>query len=453
MKKTIPFLLLASITTPVTAQISDYELRRLPASVANEFQNANGDTRLFIPTSINDQGHLSGMRLTLKQGADPNIENDFIEASYIYDLNNRQFIAQSIPGTSIVHIGTGHYISKRFHPNGNRWQTYRCNYSATINNEIVPPNNPACTLIDNDYLGNAAVTSSPATWRNLYKVSLMILKNAAQRVTTKDGDTLVADFTDDPQNAIKVNVYLKNGPTVTSDSIISSLKANGFPDMDSNTLESSYGSLNNLTSSSPSLFLSIPSGQQFRPTKIDLTTMQVTESLSQIDQSDPITNPIGISQSGSVYYAGGHCNSSDLCDNRFSLNTSSIEQFTTNNNLNIGAANQEIFLDENEKASFFKYCYIKDKINGDTTPCESDIYFFTQTESDFIVDDIPDVISQKFPEDVIQGIPYSAFSGNSTTENREITSFFTEGSPNGKYLTVVVPTTAKNQQAYVFIRN
>lgn len=453
MKRIIPFLLFASVTAPVAAQISDYELRRLPASVANEFQNSNGDTRLFIPTSINDQGHLSGMRLTLKQGANPDIENDFTESSYIYDLNNRAFIAQSIPGTSIVQIGTGYYISKRFHPNGNRWQTYKCNYSTTINNDIVPPNNPACNLIDNDYLGNAVATSSPATWRNLYKVSLMILKNAAQRVTTKGGDTFVADFTDDPQNVIKANIYLESGPIVTSDSIISSLKANGFPDMDFNTLESSYSHLSNPAASNPSLVLAIPSGQEFIPTKVDLTTMQVTESASQIDQSDPITNPIGISQNASVYYTGGYCNSSDLCDNRFSLNTSSIEQFTINNNLNIGAANQEIFLDENGIASFFKYCYINEKENGDTTPCASDIYFFTQTENDFIVEDIPNLISQKFPEDAIQGIPYSSFSGNSTTENREINSFFTEGSPNGKYLTVVVPTTAKNQQAYVFIRN
>lgn len=453
MKKIIPFLLFTSLVTPVAAEISDYDIRRLPASVANEFQNANGDTRLFIPTSINNQGHLSGMRLTLKQGANPEIENDFTEASYIYDLNNRNFIAQSIPGTSIVQIGEGYYISKRLHPSGNRWQTFRCGYSLEGNNEIIPNNNPACELIDNDYIGYTAVNLNPATWRNLYKISLILLKNAAPRVTTFNGDAFVADFTNDPENAVKANIYLKNGNSISSDSIISLLRDNGFPEMDTNTLENSFIALNNTESSNPSLILSIPQGNNFILAKIDLITMEFSEGSSPIANSDPLINIIGISQSGLIYYEGGLCNSEDLCENRNTLDTSSIESFKEANNLINASASSEIFVDSEGKASFFKYCFLNDQNSNASNPCESDIYFVSETNSDFLIESIPNAISSKFSENVIQSPPYGYFSGNITNENRDASSFFTEGSPNGKYLVVVVPTTAKEQQAYVFMRN
>lgn len=441
MKALFLLLSLAAFSTPVFAQLSDYNLRRLPGSVANEFQNGNGDTRMFIPTSINNQGHLSGIRLTrLDVSAAPE-DNLFQEASYIYDLNTQQYIAQYIPGTSIVHMGEEYYIAKRLHPSVNRWQTYKCNYSVSNAEELVPSQNSECSLIDNDYLVDAEYYSGPELWRSAYQFSLFAISSIDQNLYPQDGVSFIGDFTDDPSKPLKGNFHV--GPNIiSSDAVIDALTNNGFPAFDIYTLQESLLSLSKDSQGSQILNLLIADNDDYRFVNVDLSDFGVMKSALLASDDPKIQGIIGAAANGGFYYEGGRCVLSDLCANQNLIDTAALEALRDSNQLSSIHANWSIFIDPNNNASFFKFCYSGEQVPDATGNCSSQIYFVSQVDSSMVVDDVSATISDQFQENVMFGSPY--FEGDDP--------LFAEGSPNAKYLVVVVPTTAKRVQGYSFIK-
>src|SRR5690606_10289794 len=90
------------------AGLEHYKLFRVPAATGNEFTNAVGDTRQFVPTSINNNGLLAGTRLTWTPDGNGGVVQMKGQASYIYDLNTRSFVADYIKLMAITHIGDTH---------------------------------------------------------------------------------------------------------------------------------------------------------------------------------------------------------------------------------------------------------------------------------------------------------------------------------------------------------
>lgn len=198
------------------AGLDNYSLRRLPAALGNEFSNANGDTRQFIPTSISDSGLLAGTRLTWTPDGNGGIADLKGQASYIYDLNTRTYVADNIRLMAITHITNDNYVAKRLHPAGTRWQTYRCPISGlvqiTTSAGALVWDNPSCVLIDNDAL-DAGIPQTDFQGAFLY-VNGVYRPGEEWRGSNEQGSTIVANYPDDFDSELPQPVYYRANGTV-----------------------------------------------------------------------------------------------------------------------------------------------------------------------------------------------------------------------------------------------
>lgn len=185
---------------------SDYEISRLPNSTGKYFTDVNGNQRFIVPTFISDNGVLAGMRLTWKASDGGGADELVAQSGYLYDLNSGAYIAQNVGGFPITQVTNSDYISKRLHPNGQRWQTWRCPISSLTPRASNPAihDNPDCVLLDNDYLDqtpNNGEGSKDAYWASWFiGINIMYtyspIVNNRMAVNTL-GTTYVMDMTDD----------------------------------------------------------------------------------------------------------------------------------------------------------------------------------------------------------------------------------------------------------------
>lgn len=218
MKKlvTVAAFAMGAVAGIAEAGLDNYTLRRLPAALGNEFTNGNGDTRQFIPTSISNSGLLAGTRITWTPDGNGGIADLKGQASYIYDLNTRTYIADNIRLMAITHITDDSYIAKRLHPAGTRWQTYRCPISGLvqITNHVgaMVWDNPQCTLIDNDAL-DADIPETDFQGAFVY-VNGFYRPQEEWRASNEQGSTIVADYPSDFDTGVPQPVYYRANGTV-----------------------------------------------------------------------------------------------------------------------------------------------------------------------------------------------------------------------------------------------
>jgi hypothetical protein len=199
------------LSTTLFAEV-DYEIRRLPNSLGKQFVDANGNKSLIIPTFVSNNGIIGGMQLTwsfdqkYSDGATALVK----QSGYLYDLKTRTFIAQFIGGFPVTQVTDEHYISKRLHPNGQRWQTWRCPIDGIVPRSGNPSisDNPSCVLLDNDYLdqtpngGSGVIFDKDEYWAswfigiNVVYSNFVVLPNNTAAVNNL-GSTYVYDWADE----------------------------------------------------------------------------------------------------------------------------------------------------------------------------------------------------------------------------------------------------------------
>lgn len=226
--KIIAVVAMCLAASSVWAALDDYTLRRLPISLAKQFEDANGNLRVILPSFINDNGIMGGVRLTWERPLDgegnpgAGVTRLVNQSGYLYDLNTRSFIAQHIAGQIVTYVGADNYISKRLHPSARRWQTYRCPISGLVQRpDSTLYDNPACVLIDNDFLNQTPPQGTiEAYWASQYiTVNMLGVSGFGYGATNAAGSSVVWDLDDNypVYDEDQYNLYRANGQTFPVD--------------------------------------------------------------------------------------------------------------------------------------------------------------------------------------------------------------------------------------------
>ena len=383
------------MATSAHAGLENYKLFRLPASTGNEFTNAVGDTRQFVPTSINNSGLLAGTRLTWTPDGNGGVVQMKGQASYIYDLNTRSFVADYIKLMAITHIGDTHYIGKRLHPNGKRWQTYRCPISGLVQDASGNWENPSCVLINNDYLDQ---NFSSGDWAGLFLFVNNLFKPAGGELISSNelSSSIVMDFDDDMINNDGIGIYYRaDGSQITyTDSHAFLTQAFGKPTYESNlALQTSEGTsdifvatypVDNVTQTPAQVsFLTYPAG-------ISVPDVQHID----IDWIDSATGQLvevyGVNASGNVLTSAGVCRIDKIagtCADQTAIDYLSVASRIGNDAAKMGAAiaNDEIIV-------------AKSCTEANDPDCSGTIYFY-EIDDDLVVN-LSTAIATKFSENL-----------------------------------------------------
>lgn len=249
-------LLLVPAFSWAEPMLEGYELRRLPIALGRAMDDANGNRRLILPTAINDNGILAGLRVTWEPDevgdsgvyyAGQGVSRIVNQSGYLYDLKTRTFIAQHISQQLITWVGDEHYISKRLHPSSTRWQTYRCPLDGLVMREGSNIyDNPDCELIDNDYLFQDVPSGTPESyWASQFLAGTVISTAAGMNymASNRDSSTIIMDLDETASSAFlgaTLNLYRSNGQKIHESELANSDYAFPFP-LDGVWLRAGFG--------------------------------------------------------------------------------------------------------------------------------------------------------------------------------------------------------------------
>ncbi|KAF0809212.1 hypothetical protein A167_01973 [Alcanivorax sp. S71-1-4] len=212
-------------------ELPGYTLSRLPISLARQLLDTNGNPRLIVPSFVSDGGIMGGMRFTwqpkpLSAGGTVGLVS---ESGYLYDLNSKTYIAQQIANHVVSYVGDDQYIGKRLHPNGQYWQTLRCDIDGLVkraSSDIY--DNPSCTVIDNDFLDQTPAGGQALPneyWPAIY-ISSNIIGSAglSYTATNRHASSMVADLPDDSDGfGDSANLYHSDNSMQAFDAAFQSL--------------------------------------------------------------------------------------------------------------------------------------------------------------------------------------------------------------------------------------
>ena len=323
-----------AVTLPTCsfAALDDYVLRRLPASVGNEFVNPAGNVRQFVPTSVNDSGLLAGFRLTHVPESDGGSAGVVGELSYIYDLNSRSYVAKVINDISIVYMGGDSYIGKRLTRDGsNRWQTLRCPISGLVQNQNETWDNPGCQLIDNDLIDDFTVLENFGFRSELYQfANTTTLPTFIGNVATDQGSVFVADIPDQQDthpNGDEASFYFSDGTSykfVINDAPVSSLTDGAYRLVQSGSEVKLLSAKHDVSSQANPAF--------YRTYTVSSSGFELDAEtyVGTIDSSGYVSTPLAISVQGSVINTAGYCADFDSCSSP-SIGIDMWEEFSSIN--------------------------------------------------------------------------------------------------------------------------
>ena len=420
--KTASAAILLSAYGVAFSGIDDYELRRLPISVGNEFSNSVGDTRQFIPTSINNNGLMAGTRLTWRPDGNGDALSVTNQASYIYDLESRAYLASPIAGMAITFIGDTDYIGKKLHSNGLRWQTWRCPISGLVEDVARGVwTNPACVLIDNDYLDQDVAAGDWAgffVFGNFYRAANDLVKGSNSKASS-----LVMDLPDDfdgdeleTTNYYKSDGTVKNSVELSQDPMWESLGDAGSNGFSLFSFENGHDVFYVMGAPDSS----VTPGKVYRA-EVGVSDFNLSVTETEINWVDIGTGeyvaPLAVNESLDVFTTHGVCNLYDGCSTKQSF---AAEKFFPVNS----SSTNFIFDDEvvvSETCAF-------------GSACAPDLYFYDiETDSEF---SFSNKVFQKFSEDLdLTAITYAfpGFLAVAKAGSPGIMRF----SRNGKYIVVV----------------
>lgn len=314
-KKIVVASLMLGLPAMSLAGLDDYTLRRLPATLGNEFMNPAGNIRHFVPTSVNDAGLLAGFRLTFVPEGGGGTSGIVGEVSYIYDLNTRTYVAKTIRNISITYIGDQNYIGKRLTRNGsNRWQTLRCPLSGLIQNTDGTWSNNACDIIDNDLVDNYTPLDNFGFRSELYHTAnVTTLPFMSSNISTPEGSSFVVDIPDNNDNhpdGDEGTIYFSNGDSyhfVINEAPFDSIDDGAYRVFESGGNVSLYHAQNDEGNlSAPSSFSS------YTMSSNGFSLDQEYES-SLTDSTGYVATPLAISRDGKVVTTAGYCASFVNC--------------------------------------------------------------------------------------------------------------------------------------------
>lgn len=427
---------ISGLSTTANASL-DPDLYRLPASVANEFLDINGNIRQLIPTSINDGGLMAGMRLTWTADGD-RVSALVGQGSFLYDLNSRSFMAQHILNMAITYLGPDFYIGKRLHPNGIRWQTHRCPLSGLEADTNGQYTNPDCVLIDNDYL-NPAIASED--WAGAFIALNMYRAMTEHLGSNQIGSTLVTDFPDDfPLSTPATNYYRADGSVLnvantstylsgifgrtTGDGQLAMQTHAGTSDV----LYAIYQSTDGVAPGEVA-WASYPAGSN--------TPAVSRQSIDWIDNNGDQVSILGINEQRDVLTTAGLCNLDDGCISRqaISLTLPGLPTSTTPLGLYHFDQSKILFSDCTQMTGSPPNC-----LNG---PGYYDVVADTTIwVADEIFTKFAEVID---PEQYLYTMPNFAYSDNSPTQ------FVHLASRNKQYNLLVIRDSSGNINRYLMI--
>lgn len=424
------------LTANANATLSP-DLYRLPASVGNEFLDINGNIRQIIPTSINDDGLMSGMRLTWTPDGD-HVAALVGQGSFLYDLNSRSFIAQHILNMAITYVGPDFYIGKRLHPNGIRWQTHHCpldGLEADTNGQYT---NPDCVLIDNDYLNTAI---PPEDWAGAF-IALNMYRAMTEHLGSNQlGSTLVTDFPDDfPLSTPATNYYRADGSVINITNtatyltgIFGRTTGDGQLAMQthSGTSDVFYAIYQSVDGVAPGevAWASYPSGGS--------TPVVSRQNIDWIDSNGDQVSILGINEQRDVLTTAGLCNLDDNCASRqpISLTLPGLPTPTTPLGLHHFDQEKILFSDCTQLAGSPPDC-----ANG---PGYHDVVADSTT---WIADEVFTKFAETIdPEQYLYTMPNFAYSDNTPTR------FVHVASRNKQYNILVVRDSAGSINRYLLI--
>lgn len=306
-----------AVALPISsfAALEDYVLRRLPASIGNEFLNPAGNLRQFVPTSVNDSGLLSGFRLTHVPENDGGNAGVVGEVSYIYDLKSRSYLAKVVNDISIVFIGDDNYIGKRLTRDGsNRWQTLRCPISGLVQNQNDTWDNPGCQLIDNDLIDDFTVLENFGFRSELYQfANITTLPTFIGNVATGQGSVFVADIPDQQDthpNGDEASFYFSDGASykfVINNAPVNSLTDGAYRLVQSGSdVKLLSAKFDGSSQANPAVYRTyIVSSSGF---ELESETYAGTT-----DSTGYVATPLAVSVQGGVINTAGYCADFDSC--------------------------------------------------------------------------------------------------------------------------------------------
>jgi len=324
MKKIMVITAIWLSASSAWASLDDYTLLRLPASLAKQFEDVNANLRVIMPSYINDNGIMGGIRLTWERPLDEQGNPDkgvtrlVNQSGYLYDLNTRTFIAQHIAGQIVTYVSSDSYISKRLHPNTRRWQTYRCPISGLVQRpESALYDNPGCVLIDNDFLNQTPAEGTlEAYWASQYiTVNMLGASGFSYSATNSAGSSVVWDLDDNypAYEEDRYNLYRANGQTIPMDeTFYASAGIN---------LDQPYGTVTTfgLSDAKDTAWIGVRTDGSFPASvyKVQIQengSLQTTSTqLNQIVSDGAYADVYGISKSGLIVTGAGTCTFDSGC--------------------------------------------------------------------------------------------------------------------------------------------
>lgn len=429
---------LLSLSTTAFCGIDDYELHRLPISVGNEFTNAVGDVRQFMPTSINNAGLMAGTRLTWTPDGNGRTTGVTNQASYIYDLESRTYLAQPIAGMAITHIGDEVYLGKKLHPNGQRWQTWRCPISGLVEDAARGVwTNPECDLIDNDYLDQ---NLTQGDWAGAF-----IFGNYARLTTdltysNARGGSLVLDFPDDATDVASITFnYYK------SDGLFRNL--NDYPvlnDLFDPNGQSGPAKFVRLSSENGSdVIYEVTSTDGASPETVhrveivdgewDVSRTSLAVDWLDVETGDYVT-VVTVTDDGYIVTNKGICSFNDFCSNKVSFEAWPEEELNRYSDFGV-------YIDADVAVAAGNMAPL---CNSSEEQCALDVYFYEISSGSWIT--FSDKVHEKFPEKLdIKSLTYS-FPGFANVSGPMAQPNQMRVSRNGKY----VVFTARDANAGTF---
>lgn len=324
MKRIMAIIVLWLIASSTWAALDDYTLRRLPISLARQFEDVNGNLRVILPSYVNDNGIMGGIRLTWERPIDaegnpgPGVTRLVNQSGYLYDLNTRTFIAQHIAGQIITYVANDSYISKRLHPGMRRWQTYRCPISGLVQRpDSTVYDNPACVLIDNDLLNQTPPQGSlEAYWASQYiTVNMLGVSGFGYGATNAAGSSVVWDLDDNHPSGgeDRYNLYRANGQAIPVDDAF--YTAAGIDPDPTYGVVTMFG----LSDSRDTAWIGVhtdgtgPASVHRVQLRDDGTPETTTIQLNQIGAGGAYADVFGISKNGLVVTGAGTCTFATGC--------------------------------------------------------------------------------------------------------------------------------------------
>ncbi|MBQ0754444.1 MAG: hypothetical protein KBT87_01355 [Gammaproteobacteria bacterium] len=312
-------------TGAANAALDDYQLRRLPISLGKQFEDANGNQRVILPSYISNSGIMGGSRLTWERPVDelgnplPGVTRLVNQSGYLYDLNTRTYIAQHIAGQSVSYVGDDFYISKRLHPSVRRWQTYRCAIEGLVQRpDSNLYDNSSCVLIDNDWLNQTPPHGTVESyWASQFiTITMLSVSGFGYSGTNAASSSVVWDIDDNypVYETDQANLYRANGQKIALDDAF--ISSTGVPVSSEGDIVKVFG----MSEGKDTFWGGVNSADGAAPASVyqvqlqDDGTSQTTQIvINQILADGSYADVLMVSKSGLILTESGTCSFASGC--------------------------------------------------------------------------------------------------------------------------------------------